>query len=259
MFNRSFLLGVFLLGSPNIVPKLGFPMTQVTLFTLFTDEMRHSAQDPLVHTFKWCGRQMMNLRGIRCDSFTPEKINDLAKGIFGAGLLVAIAPFTVTDMGVRFTLRQLTRTPRSYPAAQRMFDNVFLGDRRAINQEFLDRFGVQAVLSVDYSMPQPGRPLEDHLLLESNDRPDDTIEEILERGVTFLEEQLTAGRSTLVHCSMGQSRSASVIIAYLIRNRGYSFERAHRYVKHRRPVIDLNDCYIRALRKLTPVEVRGAA
>jgi protein-tyrosine phosphatase len=53
----------------------------------------------------------------------------------------------------------------------------------------------------------------------------------------------------LVHCVQGISRSASVVIAYVIASENKSFEEAHRYVKEKRPLIKPNDGFAQQLQE----------
>lgn len=54
--------------------------------------------------------------------------------------------------------------------------------------------------------------------------------------------------SVLVHCAQGVSRSASVVIAYLIRERGMTFSEALSHSQKVRPVVKPNDAFVRQLR-----------
>jgi hypothetical protein len=47
----------------------------------------------------------------------------------------------------------------------------------------------------------------------------------------------------------GVSRSAAVVIAYLIRNQGMSFEQAHSFLKRKRACIKPNSGFIKALQE----------
>jgi hypothetical protein len=49
-----------------------------------------------------------------------------------------------------------------------------------------------------------------------------------------------AGGSVVVHCNMGMSRSASVVIGYLIRRQRWSYERAYMHTKLLRAIISPN-------------------
>uniref|UniRef100_A0A0A9Z338 protein-tyrosine-phosphatase n=1 Tax=Lygus hesperus TaxID=30085 RepID=A0A0A9Z338_LYGHE len=54
----------------------------------------------------------------------------------------------------------------------------------------------------------------------------------------------------LVHCLKGRSRSATVVLAYLIFCNGWSVAEAMRYILARRPSIEPNLSFIEALRQL---------
>lgn len=49
--------------------------------------------------------------------------------------------------------------------------------------------------------------------------------------------------SSFVHCFMGSSRSASVIIAYLIKYHSYELDNAIQFIKDKRPIINLNKSF----------------
>lgn len=48
------------------------------------------------------------------------------------------------------------------------------------------------------------------------------------------------GGGTLVHCAAGMSRSPALVMAYLMRYRGVTLQRAHHWVQESRPYIRLN-------------------
>jgi len=63
-----------------------------------------------------------------------------------------------------------------------------------------------------------------------------TIEQ-LEHGVNFITDQVNAGRPVYVHCKAGKGRSASMVMGYLIRERGMTPKEAQVYLLERRPQI----------------------
>lgn len=55
--------------------------------------------------------------------------------------------------------------------------------------------------------------------------------------------------NTLVHCHFGVSRSATLVIAYLMEKYRLSYEQAHAYVKQRRNFINPNPGFVNQLRE----------
>lgn len=62
----------------------------------------------------------------------------------------------------------------------------------------------------------------------------------LEAAAEFIHHHITKGQSVLVHCQMGMSRSATIVIAYLMKHRSMSRLEALHHVKMRRPMIQPN-------------------
>lgn len=61
-------------------------------------------------------------------------------------------------------------------------------------------------------------------------------------GHLFLstEEAHQSGRGVLVHCQAGVSRSATIVIAYLMKHTLMTMTDAYKYVRGRRPVVSPN-------------------
>jgi len=57
----------------------------------------------------------------------------------------------------------------------------------------------------------------------------------LEGAVAFVRMHLRRSRPVLVHCAMGRQRSAAVVAAFLMRERGLSVDAAVAFVRARRP------------------------
>lgn len=55
-------------------------------------------------------------------------------------------------------------------------------------------------------------------------------------SIAFIQEAISKG-AVLVHCYAGVSRSATVVLAYLMQNRGMSFQEAFAFASKKRPVI----------------------
>ncbi len=68
-----------------------------------------------------------------------------------------------------------------------------------------------------------------------------------DEGLAALEAMLKEGRIVYVHCKAGVGRSASIVIAYLMKHEGLSFDEAHAFVQQYRPQINLNPAQRQAI------------
>lgn len=66
----------------------------------------------------------------------------------------------------------------------------------------------------------------------------------------FISEGLSQGGSVLVHCKAGQSRSATVVIAHLMREERWPVNKALQFVQQRRPSVQPNVAFMEQLRAL---------
>lgn len=63
----------------------------------------------------------------------------------------------------------------------------------------------------------------------------DNIQPHFEELYQFIEQAKAAGRNVFIHCNEGTSRSASLVIAYLMKKHGLSYQQALNLVKAQRP------------------------
>jgi len=72
------------------------------------------------------------------------------------------------------------------------------------------------------------------------DMPDENILQYFPEGVAFMDDAISSGKSVLVHCAAGISRSSSFVCAYLMKVDGLTFEEALEEVKKARPIVSPN-------------------
>uniref|UniRef100_A0A0C9RY48 TSA: Wollemia nobilis Ref_Wollemi_Transcript_4429_1467 transcribed RNA sequence n=1 Tax=Wollemia nobilis TaxID=56998 RepID=A0A0C9RY48_9CONI len=75
-------------------------------------------------------------------------------------------------------------------------------------------------------------------------------------AVDFIEQCRKDNVRVLVHCMSGQSRSPAIVIAYLMRYKGWRLAESYQWVKERRPSINLNSAVVKQLQDYE-VEVFG--
>ncbi len=71
----------------------------------------------------------------------------------------------------------------------------------------------------------------------------------LDKIVDQIHNEITNKNTVLIHCAQGVSRSASVVIAYLIKYNNMNYNEAYAYVKTLRSCIDPNTGFIEQLKK----------
>ena len=79
--------------------------------------------------------------------------------------------------------------------------------------------------------------------------PDVTVpdEETIHTAVDWIGGQIAADRNVLVHCAKGRGRSAALVAAYLMRDRGMSYEEAKSLLDSKRPLTKLEGKHQRVL------------
>ncbi|KZS89096.1 phosphatases II [Sistotremastrum niveocremeum HHB9708] len=102
------------------------------------------------------------------------------------------------------------------------------------------------VLDVDWGMLSD-KGL-DYYQVNLADRTSANIIPHLNGACDYIRSHLSQGRNVLVHCQQGVSRSCAIIIAYLMRERGLSFDESLALIKARRACAKPNDGFIRQLR-----------
>jgi len=110
-------------------------------------------------------------------------------------------------------------------------------------QELYDG-GIRAVLNVSefeprwYEFQKTG--IEVSWIPFPNDYPataetEETCLRLLPKAYSFLEEQMNAGRPTLVHCAWGRDRTGLLLAYHLVRTTRMTPAEAIIFVRHRRP------------------------
>lgn len=143
----------------------------------------------------------------------------------------------VRQAGVRVELERedlvLPLTSRGYQVTNDILISHWIP---SFNPTFLRQFGIQSILCLDGKhKPAMASALGVQRIL-STDMPDGkgTTTEMVRRLVGQLHELVTKHPATLVQCNAGQSRSASIVAAYLTMHRGFKFSDALATVREAR-------------------------
>ena len=75
----------------------------------------------------------------------------------------------------------------------------------------------------------------EYKVLPLEDTIDFQILNYFQESFEFLEASISEGGTVFVHCRMGASRSASIVVAFVMKKLGYSFKKAFKFVKKLHP------------------------
>lgn len=133
-------------------------------------------------------------------------------------------------------------------------DGLFLGSLWSTSPKELRKNKIDCVLNVAGLETNGNRAgqysLTDYLVLpisDSWDQADKMFNYVFPNAMEFLETHLNHGRRVLVNCSAGVSRSATVVIAWLMWSDGMTREAATRHVLSKRSKIQPNHGFVTAL------------
>jgi len=145
-----------------------------------------------------------------------------------------------------------------------VYRGIWIGGHSALQSGALAQHGIRAVVNAAVELVDGTGPHVDWGDLQRNGIVvrhvplDDTpMQQIVPlSGVThsalqFIHDYVTSGRSVLVNCAMGYSRSPSLVIAYLITYQNMSFDEAYRVVLRGRPQINPNPGFVQQLQQLS--------
>lgn len=84
--------------------------------------------------------------------------------------------------------------------------------------------------------------------IEADDCPSQDLLTHFDATHAWIAEALSNGGNVLVHCYAGISRSASIVIAYIMKELNLDFDSAYNLVLRARPVISPNEGFEKQLR-----------
>jgi dual specificity MAP kinase phosphatase len=119
---------------------------------------------------------------------------------------------------------------------------LYIGNRRSSESlEWLAAQGIALVVNATDDLPNPhdAEPAVRYVRVALEDVPGADLRGALDHedgALPAIAKALAAGESVLVHCRAGSSRSASLVLAYLVQAKGLSLWEAHHQVSQIHPI-----------------------
>eukprot|EP00042_Codosiga_hollandica_P032176 m.201570 g.201570 ORF g.201570 m.201570 type:complete len:327 (+) comp53831_c1_seq2:83-1063(+) len=126
-------------------------------------------------------------------------------------------------------------------------DKLYLGNLvQANNAALLQIYEITHVIDLALNVEDTAHPGVAYLRVRIEDSPAEPIERAFDACFRFIDEGIAHGR-VFVHCMAGVSRSATIVIGYLISRHRMTVDAAHEHVKARRSCISPNAGFRKAL------------
>ena len=120
-----------------------------------------------------------------------------------------------------------------------IIDNIYLGDfRTADNIDILKEHNITHIINCAFNLPNKYPEQITYKRLELRDETDQPIIEKLEEAYQFIKEN--KDKNIFVQCVFGKSRSASVVIFYIMKEKKLNFNEAKNFVKNIRQIVEPN-------------------
>ncbi|KAJ1655730.1 tyrosine protein phosphatase yvh1 [Dispira simplex] len=127
---------------------------------------------------------------------------------------------------------------------------LYLGSMEAAHDgEYLGRENITHIVTVAKGIDPKYLNRYRYLCIDILDMPSENILQHLDTTYEYIRDAMAQGGNVLVHCHMGISRSATVVIAYLMRTMGISMEMAYEMVRDKRNIVYPNKGFLRQLGK----------
>ena len=133
-----------------------------------------------------------------------------------------------------------------------ILNNIYLGPLWSSFPASVRRNGITHVLSIGVKPPEQVNGVEYHFFPNIEDEDEALIYEIFcdtnKIIHRFFNIDDQPNKKLLIHCMAGVSRSATVLVAYLIRHQAMTFESALRLLRDKRFQVDPNPGFRKQLR-----------
>jgi len=210
---------------------------------------------PLIKASLWTFRTIRDLRSVTKKSNVltcSDRIVILLRGI--AAILIWL-PVNLIAIPYTFMLCALHKKIVPTPQLHEIIPGLYLGtDQAAECVNTLKKHGITSVLSViDFKVNVPTEQVSDQEHVSIEDYPHVDISPAINQAIKFVEKARKENRKVLVHCNMGKSRSASVMVGLVQNINQVDSRAALNLVRKKRSVVDINYGFKKQLQR-TPVK-----
>jgi len=133
------------------------------------------------------------------------------------------------------------QTPDMRFETSEIISGLYLGgDESALNKKLLKENNVSTILNVTSHIPFYHETEFTYHRIPIIDNPGVDIKQYFDETFKIIDETITNNKKILIHCQAGISRSATIVIAYIMRKNKITMNEAQKIVHTKRPCIGPN-------------------
>ena len=137
------------------------------------------------------------------------------------------------------------------PRATQIIDGLYLGCNEGANDELLlDQLNIKKIVKVGEELTMRNPDKYDYMNIDIFDHDDEDIYQHFESSFNFIDKALNKKENVLVHCKYGISRSATIVLSYIIQKFKCRSNEVIAFVSTKRPIINPNNGFMRQLNEL---------
>ena len=132
-----------------------------------------------------------------------------------------------------------------------IIDNIFLGSSfNASNDKLLSDLKIRRIVNISYDIPNYHKHIDYFYLKMKDDGIDEFKKEDLDNIIDFIKRD---NENVLIHCMMGRSRSATVVLYYLIKIHNMRLDDGLNYLISKRYVVNPSIKFINNLKEILKI------
>jgi len=133
--------------------------------------------------------------------------------------------------------------------ATELTDQLYLAACRAVTSKCLKDLGITSIVNATLELPTVAYQKQETIQIAVEDRVSAKLTPYLDLIADKIQQVHLGGGKILIYCRAGQSRSATLCIAYFMKYHDMSYDQAFQFVRGRRPIIHPNIGFIRQLKE----------
>jgi len=120
-----------------------------------------------------------------------------------------------------------------------IIDNIYLGDRYAASDEdYLKENNIFTAINCVYGLKSQYKDIK-FMELNMHDSYSQKLFPKFEVAYRFIKKN--SKNNILIHCKYGRSRSTSLVIFYLMKEKEWDYDTCYKYIKERRSIVHPNN------------------